>query len=510
MKRHENKFSLIFTPLLVGIFAACIFVENSDAARAAVSRNTPVSSARKSIANAKSTTDEPTNPETTEAADESETAVETEIIADKSDMFSVAVSGATSDKSGSETNELFEQIRRQRAASDTRDSATEFAEKQKRALASGQNACDMGLRKCMQNVCGTDFLKCVTDGDTIMGDKFNKCRRDIECTGEEFRLFTTEIKADMELNAKLSSFNKIIDCGNSYNTCLVSECGETYSKCLGKKTEDAAKQKCESIAKSCMEQDSGLSARFGTAIGLLRQNAEKEVKADEERMYKLRDLMSDQCHMLGAAFDERSFDCVYTVNFFTGANTKAPMASRKRYAGDTFVCMQEWFGIDTTTFKENAYRETRAQTAASSAMLGSGLGTAAGLISSGAIGRAVETQKAKKELKKEKDAQGITAAEKAEKQAEKEQKKADKKAEKEQKKAEKAEAKADGKECSCGVGGCKGTYSNGKCSSVSCSNDKYTPNSKGTACILKSTQELGNKIKANNDKIKAKLNTKKE
>ena len=117
--------------------------------------------------------------------------------------------------------------------------------------------------------------------------------------------------------------------------------------------------------------------------------------------------MTSACKKLGAAFDERSFDCVYTVNFFAGSNQSSPMASRKRYAGDTFVCMQEWFGTNVTTFKENAYRETRSQTAASSAMLGSGVGTAAGLISSGAIGRAVETQKAKKDLKKECEAQDM-------------------------------------------------------------------------------------------------------
>ena len=82
--------------------------------------------------------------------------------------------------------------------------------------------------------------------------------------------------------------------------------------------------------------------------------------------------------------------------------------TRKLYAGDTFICTQEWFGTNVTTFKENAYRETRSQTAASSAMLGSGLGTAAGLISSGAIGRALETQQAKKDLKSECTAQGGT------------------------------------------------------------------------------------------------------
>ena len=66
--------------------------------------------------------------------------------------------------------------------------------------------------------------------------------------------------------------------------------------------------------------------------------------------------------------------------------------------------MQEWFGTNVTTFKENAYRETRAQTGASSAMLGSGVGTAVGLVTSGAINRAIDTQKAKKEADKAKKA----------------------------------------------------------------------------------------------------------
>ena len=57
--------------------------------------------------------------------------------------------------------------------------------------------------------------------------------------------------------------------------------------------------------------------------------------------------------------------------------------------------------VIATSYQENAYRETRAQTAASSAMLGSGLGTAAGLVTSGAMGRALDTQKAKKAYKEE-------------------------------------------------------------------------------------------------------------
>jgi hypothetical protein len=107
-------------------------------------------------------------------------------------------------------------------------------------------------------------------------------------------------------------------------------------------------------------------------------------------------------------FDERSLDCVFTVNLFAN-NSKNPMASKKLYAGDAFDCDQNWFGVDLTTYKENAYRLTREQTAASSAILGAGLGVAAGAISSGAISRAMDTQKAEKAVDAAKKEEGSTS-----------------------------------------------------------------------------------------------------
>ena len=257
----------------------------------------------------------------------------------------------------------------------------------------------------MSETCGKDFTKCATDGDTDFGDKLNKCRNGTECSAEEFSLFAKEIKSDRDANVRLASYNAVVDCGNNYNACIVNECGTNYSKCLGQKNANAAVQKCSIIAKECSESDSGLAARFGTAIGKLRENAEQDIKTDENRLYALRDLMSNQCKSLGATFDERSFDCVYSIEFYAGSDQSTPMASRKAYAGDSFVCTQEWFGVNATTYRENAYRETRAQTGASSAMLGSGVGTAAGLISSGAINRAIDTQKAQKALKEECESQ---------------------------------------------------------------------------------------------------------
>ena len=397
-----NKKFFIAT-LSIIMATCCVSFDNANAAPRTAVRGAPAAAgARKSVA----TTTQKVETTAPVVEEKSEPVVEEKeevIVLNKSSEFEIAMSNVL--ESASEDNSFAEQIRKQRAAFATADATNSAQSAQKNALANNSNTCDRDLRKCMQKKCGNDFTECALDGDTIFGDKLNACRRDTTCTGEEFNLFVPEIRADRDMNVRLASYERVIACGNNYNACIVNECGKTYNKCLGKAQADAAIQKCATIAKECTESDSGLANRFGTAIGKLRESAETEVKRDEERMYKLRDLMSSECKKLGAMFDERTFDCVYTVNFFAGENQTNPTASRKRYAGDTFVCMQEWFGINATTFQENAFRETRAQTAASSAMLGSGVGSAVGMITSGAIDRAVQTQKAKKELKKEEKAQ---------------------------------------------------------------------------------------------------------
>ncbi|MBR6009901.1 MAG: hypothetical protein IKP35_00575 [Alphaproteobacteria bacterium] len=354
--------------------------------------------ARKSVANTKQSVPE-TTAEPITAEPEQPTVETAPIILNKSNQFEAAVTSVL--ESATSENSFAEQIRKQRAAREASVARDEATSAQQNALKSGSNKCDKDLRECMMDKCGKDFTECATDGDTIFGDKLNSCKRNTTCSGEEFSLFTAEIKADRDLNVQLASYETVVECGNQYNACIVNECGKTFDKCLGKSAADSAIQKCAIIANDCKAADSGLASRFGTAVGKLRGSAETNIKKDEERLYKLRDLMSKQCKTLGAAFDERSFDCVYTVNFFAGENQNKPTASRKVYAGDSFTCMQEWFGINATTFKENAFRETRSQTAASSAMLGAGLGTAAGLVTSGAIGRALDTQKAKKDYKQE-------------------------------------------------------------------------------------------------------------
>ncbi|MBD5391677.1 hypothetical protein HDR66_02630 [bacterium] len=320
------------------------------------------------------------------------------IIENKSSQFAESLGDATNRLNDTSSSDLADKIKQQRAALNAQSAAATVASAQA-ALSGGTSRCDVGLRDCMKKKCGNDYTDCAKDGDTIWGDKMDACRRNTKCTAHEYQLFSREIKADRDMNVKLASFNRIIDCGNEYNSCIVAQCGEKYTKCLGKSAGDAAISACTKIANKCVQEDSGMASRTMEVFSNFRQDAEKQVAADEKRLYELRDKMSDVCKRLGATFDERSLVCVYTVNFFAGNNT-TPMASKKLYSGATFDCNQNWFGIDVTTFKENAYRETRSQTAASSSFMGSGMGMAAGAITSGAIDRAVDRQKAEKAAKK--------------------------------------------------------------------------------------------------------------
>lgn len=321
------------------------------------------------------------------------------IIEDKTSQFDAILESATTGTIDASTQSLADLIRAQRAALDAA-AAEEFSSKNTQSATAGLSNCDSGLRACMQEKCGSNFVKCSGDGDTIWGDKMDACRRGVTCSGEEYRLFSIEIKADRDLNAKMDSYQKILDCGNAYNSCIEQQCGATFNKCLGKSAGDAAIAKCASIARDCTQQDSGLAARAMEVFATLRQDAEKQIKKDEARLYELRDTMRNRCQSLGALFDERSLDCVFTVEFWAGQPTTSLYASKKAYAGSTFDCTQGWFGVDITTFKENAYRLTREQTSATSALLGSGVGTAVGAITSGAIDRAIDRHKADQAVKK--------------------------------------------------------------------------------------------------------------
>lgn len=417
MKREHkifcnNPWSLIMAGLIISCFttANAAVVQRGTASRAPVQRTSNAASRMPTItaavANAAQTTaateptvdDTPTTTTPEPTTTDSDVDDEDFIIEDKTSQFDEILSDTTSSTSPVKNSELAENIKRQRAALDSQSAASTAAAQMQSALASGQNACDIGLRTCMKEKCGSNFLKCRGDGDTIWGDKMDACRRDLPCTGEEYRMFAAEIKADRDLNAKLDSYDAIINCGNEYNQCIETQCGVTFGKCLGKAAGDAAIAACAKIAKNCTQQDNGLASRTMNVFATLRVDAEKQVQRDEQRLYAMRDEMESQCKRLGAMFDQRSLTCVFTVEFYAGDKSTL-YASKKAYAGSTFDCDPNWFGIDVTTFKENAYRTTREQQSATSAFMGAGLGVAAGAITSGAINRAIDTKKAKKALK---------------------------------------------------------------------------------------------------------------
>lgn len=320
---------------------------------------------------------------------ESKTPAQT--IQDKSSVFGTQISSESDDKA------LADQIRAQRNARDAADMRNNTSTQ----IISGasQINCDNALRKCIESQCGAKYTKCATDSDTTFSDKLNACRKNTTCTAHEFNVFTNEIKADKSHQVLLAQYTATIDCGNRYNDCIISKCGTHFNKCLGKTSGDRAIADCKQIATECNTYDSGLTSRIGSVFATLRTNAQEQIRRDEQRLYALRDQMRQVCESLGAMFDDRTLDCIFTANLYSGDNYDTPVASKKLYAGSVFDCTPDWFGIDITTFKENAYRLTRAQSTASAAMLGSGLGIAAGAITSGAIDRAVTSQEALDKLK---------------------------------------------------------------------------------------------------------------
>ena len=316
------------------------------------------------------------------------------MLENKSNMFSDAFGTSDSDDNDDDSRDMLARIAAFRAKQNVSDTTAKSGTK-KSGTAPGTNKCDQDLRKCMTQKCGNDFQKCAGDTDTIWGTKMDECRRSTTCTGHEYAMFTPEIKADRDIMQQLSLYESIMKCGNNYNDCIISACGRQFEKCIKKSDAEAATKQCQQIAKDCQEQDSGLSARAMEAMANARNTAEYTVAHDEKRLYTLRDKMRDACSGLGAAFDERTFSCVYTVNFHAGEDDSI-FASKKAYVGSTFNCDPNWFGVDVTTFMENAFRLTRSQKAASAAMLGSGLGMGVGALTSGAIDRAVDRAKAER------------------------------------------------------------------------------------------------------------------
>ena len=401
MKRNVSFIVMLFAFTAINAGADVVARPTTNqTSRASIARMPSISAQSAQLSQQTQTVQTETTPQPATVTVEPTTqtaAPEPVVIENKSSQFNAVLDTALITKSDAAAGELAAQIRAQRAALDAAATTPD-------TTTSSHATCDTGLRECMTEKCGNNFIKCASDTDTLFGTKLDSCRRNLNCNANEFKLFSAEIKADRDTAIKLKSFNDIIDCGQRYDTCIIQQCGSTYSKCLGKSAGDLAISKCASIEKDCAAMDSGLAARTMDVFATLRQTAEKQIATDEKKLYAMRDQMKSVCTRLGAMFDERSLDCVYTVNFYAGGDSTL-YASKKAYAGSTFDCSPNWFGVDITTFRENAYRLTREQSAASSAMLGSGVGMAVGSITSGAIDRAIERHDADVELNEAKCSQ---------------------------------------------------------------------------------------------------------
>ncbi len=299
--------------------------------------------------------------------------------------------------------------------------------------------CYTALNTCIMEKCGTDYSKCANDSTAQFDAKMTACRGKSECSGREYELMAAEILADRDANRIIGTYETIVNAGNEYKDCIVGKCGPTFQSCLGTTDGNNAIAKCKSIATKYESYDNGLAARMMTVFSNLRTDAEEKIALDEQSLYDLRDQMRAHCEQMGAGFDDRSLSCVFSIDFIAGEDSTI-FASKKAMAGSTFICEPDWFGIDITTFRENVYRHIRSQSAATAGMLGAGVGIAGGAISSGAIGRAIETTKAKNATKAAKQEYSETYGEvaaQAEDQAKEKQAKTEQKAERKETQAKK-------------------------------------------------------------------------
>lgn len=440
----------IFFKYLSAISIAVIHLLSTDIADAAVVQRGRVGVSRAPVARKASTPQIKAEPDTPVLADTDTVETPEPTPSKPIDLSDITISAADNlSKHGeSSDDDLAQQIQRQKeklaAAEENKQNKINNT-----TISTTANQCNDTLRKCMAEKCGNNFTDCANDSTAQLDAKMTACRGKSKCSGTEYDLFSAEILADIDTNRIIGTYENIMSCGNEYNGCIVEQCGHNFEKCLALSDGNDAIGRCKYIIERCERYDNGLAARALSALSELRVDAEESIAADEARLYELRDEMSAHCDRMGAAFDDRTLNCIYSIEFIAGSDSTI-FASKKALAGSTFICEPDWFGIDITTFRENVYRHVRQQSSATAGMLGAGVGIAGGAISSGAIGRAIETTKAKKATKAAEQEHSETYGEVAaqaeaqakEKQAKTEQK-AQKQAERAVKQAERKETKAE-------------------------------------------------------------------
>ncbi|MCL1786033.1 MAG: hypothetical protein FWG39_02690, partial [Alphaproteobacteria bacterium] len=271
------------------------------------------------------------------------------------------------------------------------------------------SSCDDSLRKCMADKCGENFKNCAGDGDSIWGFNIESCARAANCAPREITLFSAEIKADRDHNARWGAVSETYSCGNNYNDCILRACGGRgipnggtsvsasvmgLPYCISKTGGDnaIANARCRAIAEQCGDTDSGLAARALEIFGTLRILAERDLATQEQQLYGMREDLRKECRNTGGILDDRSLQCLFNVEMFAGGDWSGMIASRIIGAGAEFQCTPEWFGIDVTTHMENMARYDSQTAAATGAFSGAMLGVAGGMLASGEVYRGLKAE----------------------------------------------------------------------------------------------------------------------
>jgi len=272
--------------------------------------------------------------------------------------------------------------------------------------AAAVSTCESAMRTCMANACGENFANCANDSELEWGRRLERCGRDANCSGREARLFGQMMRNDRDTASALGNFNSVRNCANRYNQCILRECGgRSFSRCLSRNGGDAAIRACASIFNECRAMDNGLQTRTLEKFAALRSGAERNIAMWETELRNLLSQMEAECIRTGGMFDQRSLNCLFNVELHTRASEiQVPgggtlLASRTLNAGTEFMCTPGFFGLDVTTHLENLANHARGQAAAVYGFAGAGVGTATGLVTSGAIGRATERHQAGQELR---------------------------------------------------------------------------------------------------------------
>ncbi|MDR1697248.1 MAG: hypothetical protein LBR41_03475 [Rickettsiales bacterium] len=320
-------------------------------------------------------------------------------IPDRSSYFADIFAAARPASAGGPTSgaALRDSVRAQRAAADIAATGG--------AITSARSTCDADLRGCMIGLCGDDtYSKCWTDNSIEWNRKMTSCRAKSKCTTAEFDIIAPEFILDRDQFSSDSSFTIRTTCNINHNNCILQNCGRELKDCQNEAGQNRALAACP-ISRECEMVDNGMVGRSRSLFAALRIDYNEEQFANRQRMRELVDIMRNECAAQKGSYDEEGMTCVYSVELAAnvyqnmvdrgrvdmGQANMVTLASRKLYAAAVYQCTEDWFGVDISTYMENAERRTANDRIAYNSALASGLAGAAGtvtnLASSGAYGQ---------------------------------------------------------------------------------------------------------------------------